>query len=552
MDSSINVIAVIPARGGSKGIPRKNLRPLAGKPLIWYAIQACTSVRPEIRVVVSTDDDEIALFSERFGAKVLRRPPGLSGDEVTLDPVIVGAVRQAEEQYSERYDLVLTVQPTSPLVLPSDLERAIARFEDANVDTVLSVVDDKHLCWTMRDGVPVPIYSKRVNRQQLMPNFRETGAIIACRRNQLERGTRIGGRVALHEVPHERSFDIDTPVDFYLCESILARKRIVFVVVGHAAVGLGHAFRSVTLAHEMVRHAVSFICPETSDLAIEYIRRHNYPVEVCARENLLDTVLAQRPDMVVNDILDTDAAYVSALKSSSVRVVDFEDLGDGCEHADLVVNALYPHPLQSNHTLVGAAYFCLRDEFLHLPATAHGNSLDRVLVTFGGVDEGDLTARVLRLLVPLCIDRRIAIDVVTGPGYAHRAGLDSLVRQLGYPLLDVVPATQRISDYMVRAGMAVTSGGRTVLELAALRVPTVVICQNRKEMTHTFASDENGILSLGYRGEVGDARIASALGQVLGNAHIRATMRERMARHDFTQGKRRVIERMEALMKVQR
>ncbi|MGH8630308.1 MAG: cytidylyltransferase domain-containing protein, partial [Burkholderiales bacterium] len=117
MESAINVLAVIPARGGSKGIPRKNLRPLAGKPLIWYAIQACLAVRPRMRVVVSTDDEEIALFAERFGAEVLQRSPALAGDEVTLDPVIVHVVQQSEERWRERYEVIVTVQPTSPLLL---------------------------------------------------------------------------------------------------------------------------------------------------------------------------------------------------------------------------------------------------------------------------------------------------------------------------------------------------------------------------------------------------------------------------------------------------
>lgn len=550
MDSAINVIAVIPARGGSKGVPRKNLRPLAGKPLIWYAIQACLAVRPQMRVVVSTDDDEIALFAERFGAEVLRRPAELSGDEVTLDPVIAYAVRQSERIHRERYDLVVTVQPTAPLVLPIDLERAIARISDTGVDTVLSVVDDRHLCWTLRDGMPEPAYAHRVNRQQLPPNFRETGAIIACSREQLDRGTRIGTHVALQEVPHERSFDIDTPVDFYLCESILMRKRIIFVVVGHAAVGLGHAFRSVTLAHDLVRHAVSFVCPQSSDLAIEHIRGHNYPVEVCSEERLLETVLALRPDMVVNDILDTEAEFVQGLKQSGAKVVNFEDLGEGGRHADLVVNALYPHQSPNAHTLVGAQYFCLREEFLHPPVSANGARVS-VLVTFGGVDEGDLTTRVLRILMPLCAERQVPIDVVTGPGYAHQVALDGLARDFGYPLLTVVPATRRISDYMFRASMAVTSGGRTVLELAALRVPTVVICQNRRETTHTFASDENGVLNLGHREAVTDAEIGEALMRVLCDKDARATMAARMGKHDFTQGKRRVIESLEALLRIE-
>jgi CMP-N-acetylneuraminic acid synthetase/spore coat polysaccharide biosynthesis predicted glycosyltransferase SpsG len=551
VESSIKVLAVIPARGGSKGIPRKNLRPLAGKPLIWYAIRACLAAKAMTRVVVSTDDEEIALFAERFGARVVRRPTALAADDVTLDPVIIHATRQCEQAWGESYDVVVTVQPTCPLLGAADLESAIRIFAESNVDTVLSVVDDRHLYWTVKDGTPVPAYAARVNRQQLPPSFRETGAIIACRRAQIERGGRIGSRVALYEMPPERSLDIDTPVDFFLCESILLRKRIVFAVVGSPALGLGHAYRAVTLAHELVRHAVSFVCPRSSELAIEYIKRHNYPVEVCDSSALLDTVLALQPDLVINDILDTDAQYVKSLKSSGARVINFEDLGGGGRHADLVVNALYPHPSPLEHVLVGADYFCLRDEFLHLPVIDKSRQRRSVLVSFGGVDEGDLTARVLRLLTPLCRERNVDIDVVTGPGYGHHSALTELAAQLAYAGLHIVPVTQRISDYMCRAELAVTSGGRTVLELAALRVPTIVICQNRREMTHVFASAAEGILNLGYRGDVSDAQIAAALTRLLDDGKARQEMRAHLERCDFTQGKRRVIERIEAVLRQQ-
>jgi spore coat polysaccharide biosynthesis predicted glycosyltransferase SpsG/CMP-N-acetylneuraminic acid synthetase len=502
-----------------------------------------------MRVVVSTDDDEIALFAERFGAAVIRRPPELAGDAVTLDPVIVHATREAEGRWRERYDLVVTVQPTCPLLAPSDLQAAVAGLSGGGADTVLSVVDDRHLCWTLRDGVPA--YAERVNRQQLPANFRETGAIIACRREQLELGSRIGRRVALHEVPRERSLDIDTPVDFYLCESILLRRRIVFAVVGSAELGLGHAYRAVTLAHELVRHSVSFVCPRNSGLAIDYIRKHNYPVEVCEPDGLLDAVLASQPHLVINDILDTEAAYVQALKSAGARVVNFEDLGDGGRLADLVVNALYPYPSPLDHVLVGADYFCLRDEFLHLPVREERDGGLNVLVTFGGVDEGDLTARVLKLLVPLARDRGARIEVVTGPGYAHAGSLKALVAALDCPALQVIPATQRISDHMCRADLAITSGGRTVLELAALRVPTIVICQNARETTHAFVSDAGSIVNLGHRGDVSDAEVSRQIARLLDSEQDRMAMRSRLETRDFSQGKRRVIERIEAIVRQQ-
>lgn len=542
-------IAIIPARGGSKGIPRKSIRPLAGKPMIHYAIQACLDAAVVDRVVVSTDDDEIAMLAERFGASVIMRPPELADDVSTLDPVIAHAVSASEEQFSEAYDIVYTVQPTSPLVQSRDLESADKLFqEQPGIDTVLSVVDDRHLCWTQVEGKAVPAYTARVNRQQLPQNFRETGAVIACRRVQLERGTRIGSQVALLEMPAHRSFDIDNFSDLYLCESILNRKTIVFAVVGYPEVGLGHAYRAMMLAHELVQYKLHFICEEESALAARQIRQHNYDVDVCPDGQLADAVLALEPDLVINDILDTEADYMRRLSEHGCRVVNFEDLGEGMEFADLVVNALYPNRKPARNVLVGPEYFCLRDEFLYVPPRSWSSEVKRLLVTFGGVDEGNLTARVIGLIAPFCANRSIEIDVITGPGFSHQESLQSVAEKHEKTQIRLVNGTARISDYMYQADMAITSGGRTVLELASLRVPTVVICQNERETTHEYASWENGVINLGFRGDVNDETLQKRVEEVVNDVSLRAEMRTRSSTLDLSRGKQRVIQSIVALL----
>lgn len=533
-------LIVIPARGGSKGIPRKSIRPLAGKPLISYTIQAALKI-PNSRVIVSTDDDEIGLLAERFGATVIFRPSELGDDHVTLDPVIVNAAIQAERHFSEQYNLVITVQPTSPLLEPVDITNAISLFSDPSIDTVLSVVDDRHLRWTVKDNIPVPEYVSRVNRQQLPPTFRETGAIIACRRQQLNKGSRIGQNVKLLEVPVHRSFDIDSIADLFLCESLLTRKKIVFTVVGYPAVGLGHAYRTIMLAHELVRHEVHFVCCDDSMLAAEHIRSFNYPVSVVTQSELISHLALLQPDLVINDILDTDAEYILKVKELGCKVVNFEDLGSGHPHAHLVFNALYPSHSGANNVRSGPAYFCLRDEFLYTPHREVRPHIQNILVTFGGVDEGNLTARVISNIAPWCKAHETAIDIVLGPGYIHDDDLEQILAQHPGLLYTITRVTKRISEYMARADLAITSGGRTVLELASMEVPTIVICQNERETTHTFASSEHGIANLGYRLNLSDTTLRERFIEIANNATLRAQMREKAKRLDLKQGKRRVI-----------
>ena len=129
MFNNNKILVVIPARGGSKGIPRKNIRLLDNKPLISYSIEAAKSSEYIDDVVVTTDDSEIALISEKFGASVVRRSEELSSDEIPLDPVIYDAMIQKEKQAFDEYDIVITIQPTSPLLKTSTIDKAIEKVQ---------------------------------------------------------------------------------------------------------------------------------------------------------------------------------------------------------------------------------------------------------------------------------------------------------------------------------------------------------------------------------------------------------------------------------------
>ena len=197
-------------------------------------------------VWVSTDSAEIATTAERFGARVVHRDPSLGRDEVTLDPVIHNAVERIEESEGS-FDLVLTVQPTSPLLLPATINRIVGRFSaEPDVDTILTARDDTHLAWRERDGRVEPDYVARVNRQQLPKHFVETGGVLATRRQHVTPESRFGTSVRLEVVSALEGLDIDTTEDWLFAEAALSRRRIAFVVIGNGA-GLGHVTRVLTL-----------------------------------------------------------------------------------------------------------------------------------------------------------------------------------------------------------------------------------------------------------------------------------------------------------------
>ena len=135
MKKNKSIIAIIPARGGSKGIPRKNLRSLNGYPLISYVIKTCIRSNIFSDIIVSTEDMEVKAIAEIFGAHVLIRKPELADDYTTLDPVIRNALLTAESKFKKQYDLIFTIQPTSPLLSIEDIKSVKNLLQKNNLDT---------------------------------------------------------------------------------------------------------------------------------------------------------------------------------------------------------------------------------------------------------------------------------------------------------------------------------------------------------------------------------------------------------------------------------
>ena len=366
MFNNNKILVVIPARGGSKGIPRKNIRLLDHKPLISYSIDIAKSSAYVDDVVVSTDDSEIALLSEKFGASVIRRSPELAGDDVPLDPVVYEAMVQKEKLTFDEYDIVITIQPTSPLLKTSTLDAAIEKFEDFAIDTVLSVVDDRRLSWGYDEANEryFPNYIERKNRQYLPKDFRETGAILATRRQFVHEDSRLGTNLDLIEVSRQESVDIDNYEDWWIAEKYLQKKKIAIVVNAYDEIGTGHMYRCLSIASQLVFHDVLFLLDEQHQLGIDLVDSYNYPFKLYdGEDDLLNILREYSPQLVINDILDTTAEYVTSLKDEGFFVVNFEDLGTGTAVADVVFDALYEHEIGEDRVFTGHEYYVLRDEF---------------------------------------------------------------------------------------------------------------------------------------------------------------------------------------------
>jgi spore coat polysaccharide biosynthesis predicted glycosyltransferase SpsG/CMP-N-acetylneuraminic acid synthetase len=504
--------------------------------LLAWAIEAAISSGVVDDVVVSTDDEEIARLAKHYGAQALKRSAGLAEDAVTLDPVIADAVDQLEGQ-GKSYELVLTIQPTSPLLRPETVARIVGRFSE-EVDTVLTVVDDTHLCWRQGSAGPEPAYEARVNRQQLPRRFRETGGVLATRRALVTPKSRIGKRVQIEVLDSVEGIDIDDRNDWLMAEAALRRKRIAFIVIGSRTVGLGHVSRVMTLLSGLNAHAVKIFCDPAHGLAIERFKAAYYDVVSVPKGEQLAAIKAFGADIVVHDELDTDPEQIRAELAQGLQVVVFEDNGPGQKLANLAFNELFPAELTNvaERRWFGPDVYCLRDEFRHAEKRPFQDEVQRVLVTFGGTDPAGLTFKVLDALAGVLA---VPLTIVAGKGLADVDALESAVAklQMGGADVELLKDVSLMSAVMARADLAFSSAGRTLYELAHMGVPAIVMAQNEIEMQHTFASLENGFLFLGRGSEVTPASIVEAFASLTRSKELRKALHQRMLSHDLQGGR---------------
>jgi N-acylneuraminate cytidylyltransferase len=213
------IAAIIPARGGSKGIFRKNLVEVAGKPLIAWSIIAAQKAAVVDAVYVTTDDDEIARISHDYGAQIIQRPAALASDEATSEAALVHALHYLRTSPS----LVVFLQPTSPVRVWHDIDDAVQCLWDHEADSCFSACEVEGYTWIQNGGAPLPEYMTRRRRQdQDIRRLEENGSIYVFKPQVLLcYGKRLGGKVCVYEQDPLCRYQIDEPQDVALVESVM-------------------------------------------------------------------------------------------------------------------------------------------------------------------------------------------------------------------------------------------------------------------------------------------------------------------------------------------
>lgn len=494
------MIAVIPARGGSREVRRKNLAVVDGKPLLCHIADTLKGMG--IRVVVSTEDPEIASVAKVHGYEVHDRTPELAGDDVPVADVAEAVV--ADLGYSGP---VLIAQPTCPFVTKETLGRLINLLGEH--DAVTLVTPNTHI---LRDETGS--LTERVNRQ-FMGTFREVGVRVFAKGVPF-------GMIPVAQVPVEgrEAFDIDTIHDLRAAQT--TRRTIEFAVVGNERVGSGHVKRCLDLANELQHHDIFFSVHGPANTLVppwvtERIEDAGWEIP-----NLHDQAYINAPaDLVIIDQLDTTTEQVAGYKANGSKVVTIEDQGTGVWDADLTINALYPGGWQRgdgwSNMVTGPKWADLRPEFVGLPEYNVWDT-KRVLVMFGGTDPSHLGERVEKWVPPY--------------------GDITLIK----PHAEVSVAWE-----MMNHDLLITSAGRTVYEAAAVGIPTIVIAQNARETSHAHLGIGN--LYLGLGSVVTDDQIVQTVDRLLGDHDLRQELSDISRRSVDGKGLQRISWAVEGLLR---
>ncbi len=485
------VLAIIPVRGGSKRIHRKWAQLIGGKPMLQWTIDVARGAQGIDRLVVCTDDPEVASYAALRGVEVIDRPAELAKDDVPLAAVFTYVTEKLEWKGT-----VAVLQATCPLLSSETLTQTIQTFQEKRPsDWVITSAPQSHIFW--QNGKPIV---PRINSQDLAKNAvqvsRESGAIqiMTADYARTQKGTQ-----STLPIPAAEALDIDTFADLEEARLAVGKRTILFHVLASKEKGSGHLRRSLQLSEALGYHRIVWAKDMLEDWALE---------EAMRRQVTFVDPHGITPDLVIIDALDAAHQLAPFYASKGIKVMVFEcSDGTAQRFADEYVDEF-----------VDPKTTILRPEFRCLPPYEVRPAGRKVLVTFGGTDPTGMNERVEKL--------------VAGDAKADVISL---------------PAQKKVvmAELMRNADLVVTSQGRTVHEAAALGVPCLSIAVNERESRHAKLP---GVVYLGLAATLADMAILDTVNRLLDSPALRREMSLTSSQAIDGRGINRVIHRIQALL----
>ena len=511
------------------------VKKLGDKTLIQRAINKARKIVPEQCIYVVTDSEEICLVCKRNNVQYY-----YDKNLWFTSPHVIDNLGFVLSQFGADYKEIILLSPYAPLLDGEDILKALEKFRsEKNCELLIPVKKEKSRAFQQN----------KIGFKEMLVGGSEYELLIESQAFKILSSSLVANGFKDNKVKpfsyelNNNFLEISSYQDWWVSEKLLRRKRIVFRIKGDQRIGMGHIYRALTLAHEITDHEVYFICDEKSQKAVKHLAGGDYWIGVYKETEMADRILDLKPDLIINDILNTKKDYVLKLRNNGIKVVNFEDLGSGAKHSNLTINELYDAPeFQGKNTLWGIKYFFLREEFSEARPNRFKNEVNTILVTFGAADPNDFTRKIFRNIFSYCTKKKIKIVLVTGGGYRHIEKLKNEIKNFPESQVQYVHITGVISHIMQQSQIAIAANGRTPYELAHMNIPSIILSHNERELGHSFATRERGFIPLGlYKGTGKDGEILKALKKIVENHDFRRECFNRMRPLRFQKNKKKVL-----------
>ena len=527
----MKILAVIPARISSEGIPNKNIRIINGRPLIYYAIKNALDSKYITNVIVTTDSESIRIIANQMGAICKNTNHNLCKDDVTLDAVVYDAIPK-----DETWDYIVTVQATSISLKGGTLDNAIKYAIDNDLDTVISAINSPHLSWREEDGKKIPNYVERLNRQYLPPCYIETGSFIISKSRIVTEKSRIGKKVDIYEISKGEAQEIESFLDLQSIATSMQTQNIGIYVNGNNTRGMGHIYRALEIADEFYTKPDIYYDSNQTERSIFGETHHNL-IAVNGIADLFSKCKKKKYNIFINDILTTTIDYMIGLRSvlPDAKIINFEDDGEGIYKADLVFNALYNN-CELKQVYSGEKYYISGKSFMFYNPITIKEKVEKVFITFGGADPQNYSDRLLNIISK---EEYVKYKFIVVLGRAKN-NTQRLLEYNIYPNIEVLYDVSNMPEIMSKCDIAIISRGRTGYEVAMLGIPSIAMAQNKREEKHAFICNENGFNYIGLNPE--DEIIETNLKMFLTmSKEARQHYHNLLVSHDLRNGRKRIM-----------
>lgn len=500
------------ARKGSRDvISRQNIRLVNNKPLIFYIIKTALEFS-KAEVYVSTDSDEIKELSLMYGAKVIHRPKSLTTNSTSIKEICFHALKDLQRR-GKNFEKCLVLHPKIPLIKLSTIRKFLNSVEK-NVDTVFGVYDviNSKLSYNVRNSNDL---------LELNPMKHETALlnrIVSFRTKKfLKNNGKFDPPFKGIRLSKNETLSLTSYHDFGIFEQIITRKRILVRIDSTVSIGMGHVYNMLTILNNFRNEEIIIVMHKNRNLGSNKFKEHLYDVKNFSTFLELEKIIEDfHPNIIFNDILNTDENYMKKLTKFNSMIVNFEDVGKGRKYTNLVFNPIFNKRKQLSKEFYGGKYACVREEFRIWKNTLLRKKVEKVIISFGGTDLKNITKKTL-LLIEKNQLTDIEFTVILGFGFRNKNKIRKLVKKLQKNNLKIilVESSDFLAQYIRDTDFAIISNGRTVFEVACMNVPIITVAINNREKSHSFVKEEKIGLHIDFKPSSFNHKLISKINQML-------------------------------------